>query len=105
MLANLLAIKRTSGDANSRGRLWISRSLNDNSTHEYLSALFWNEQITHEYYLPDATIRREEYRSALLMLLESLSAVSFDLRFPNSMDLDDDAFWRKIKLYVSYARV
>lgn len=55
-------------------------------------------QITNEYYATDALIRREEFRSVLLMLLESLSAVTFDLRFPNGLDLDDEQFWRRIKL-------
>ena len=72
--------------------------LNDQSLSESMSALIWNTALVQKYYKPFALLRKEDDVSILLLLLENLSKVHFDLR-TNDSALDDPEYWTMVNVF------
>ena len=72
--------------------------LNEQSLSDCMSALIWNATLVEKYYKPFALLRKEDDVSILLLLLENLSKVSFDLR-TNDSALDDPEYWTTVNIF------
>lgn len=86
-----------------RARAFFCMCLNDNSLAGTLRSLLWNESLTEQYYLQGALLRDSEHVSIVLMLLDSITNLTFGLRL-NDPEYDDPTLWERRKRAFMNAR-
>ena len=85
-----------------KARAFLLNALNNSDLQTYLSVLCWNQDASETFYGKYSVIRHEDSNSMLLMMLDSLATLEFQVPL-NDERLDDPDVFKRV-LAEQYAR-
>lgn len=79
-----------------RTRLFLRKAINDGALVDYLNALRYNIPLSEKYYEDYSVLRNEELGSIMILLLENIFRLRFNLS-TQLVELDNDNYWQIFK--------